>query len=331
MRNRTKLLLLTAIALVGAACLLFQKPEGTHAAKGLEQTESGAQAAMVLFPVSTKPNPRAVGMKPVVFNHKLHEGKVQECESCHHTGDPVPCTTCHTVEGSADGKFVTLERAMHATNIRPDKNGKVRESCVSCHQKLYSQRPECAGCHSIVKPTKSDAWCAVCHTDIPTMTKEQFLAGVAGKLNPLENVALAETALMAKHPVNHVSAKRSPYRVTIDTLENKYKPNVFNHTRHIVSLQRKIQGNALAEAFHATAETYCQTCHHHSPATTKPSKCMSCHTVTIDKNNPGRPTLKAAYHLQCMGCHNGMDVKRPRNTDCTACHKLRTAQQEASK
>jgi len=331
MRNRTKLLLLTAIALVGAACLLFREPEGTLAAKGAEQIDSGANAAMVLFPVSEKQNPRAVGMKPVVFNHKLHEGKVQECESCHHTGDPVPCTTCHTVEGNAEGKFVTLERAMHATNIRPDKNGKTRESCVSCHQKLYSQRQECAGCHKIVKPMHSDTWCAVCHTDIPTMTKEQLLAGISGKLPAHENAALAETTIAAKRPVNYVSPKRTRYRVTIDTLADQYKPNVFNHARHIVSLKRKIEGNTLASAFHATPEVYCQTCHHHTPATTHPSKCVSCHTMKIDKNNPGRPTLKAAYHLQCMGCHDGMNVKRPRNTDCTGCHKPATVQQEASK
>ena len=331
MRNRTKLLLLTAIACVGAACILFQEPEGLQAAKGMELTDSGALPTRVLFPVSAKPNPRAVGMKPVVFNHKLHEGKVQECESCHHTGDPVPCTSCHTVEGTAEGKFVTLERAMHATNMRPGKNGHVRESCVSCHQKLYSQREECAGCHSIVKPVKGDAWCATCHTDIPGMTKEQFVAGSAGKLDPNENAELAQAAVNAKKPVELASEKRTRYRVTIDTLVDKYNPNVFNHARHIVSLKNKIKGDPLAAAFHSSPEVLCKTCHHHTPASNTPSRCVSCHTPTIDKNNPGRPPLKAAYHLQCMGCHDGMQVKRPRNTDCTGCHAPRTVQQEASK
>ncbi|MBQ7456267.1 MAG: Nine-heme cytochrome C [Desulfovibrio sp.] len=331
MRNRTKLLLLAVIALVGAASLLFREPEGIQAAKGMEQTESGAPAAMVLFPVSEKPNPRAVGMKPVVFNHKIHEGKVQECESCHHTGDPVSCTTCHTVEGKAEGKFVTLERAMHATNLRASKDGKKHESCVSCHQKIYSQRQECAGCHNIVTPRHNDAWCAVCHTDIPTMTKEQLQDGIANNLLPKDNAALADAAIAAKAPVSYVNHKRARYKVTIDTLAKTYEPNVFNHQRHIVSLADKIKQDPLAQAFHASPEIYCQTCHHHTPATTHPSKCVSCHTQTIDKQNPGRPVLKAAYHLQCMGCHDGMNVKRPRNTDCTACHKLRTAKQEASK
>jgi hypothetical protein len=38
---------------------------------------------------------------------------------------------------------------------------------------------------------------------------------------------------------------------------------------------------------------------------------------------PERPQLKAAYHLQCMGCHKGMDVKRPVNTSCASCHKAK--------
>ena len=331
MRNRTKLLLLAAIALVGAACLLFREPDGTMAADGPEHVDSGAQEAMVLFPASDKPNRGAVGMKPVVFNHKLHEGKVQECESCHHTGDPVPCTTCHTVEGKAEGNFITLERAMHATNIAPSKDGQTPHSCVSCHEKVYTQRQECAGCHNIVTPTRNDTWCAVCHADVPTMTREQLREGIAGKLDPEENAALAQTAIASRKPVSYLDPKRMKYKVSIDALVDKYGPNIFNHARHIVSLKNKIRDDKLANAFHSTPEIYCQTCHHHTPATSKPSKCISCHTPSIDKKHPGRPPLKAAYHLQCMGCHDGMDVKRPRKTDCTACHKLRTAEQEESK
>ncbi|MCR4666614.1 MAG: cytochrome c family protein [Desulfovibrio sp.] len=331
MRNRTKMLLLTAIALVGAACLMFREPEGISAAHAPELTDSGAQPAMVLFPVSDKPSRGVSGMKPVVFNHKLHEGKVQECESCHHTGDPVPCTTCHTVEGKAEGNFVTLERAMHASNIAPRKDGRTPQSCVSCHRKVYTERLECAGCHSIVKPTENDDWCAVCHADLPSLTREQWQAGIQGKLSPAENVAIASSTIASKKPHEYLEGSRTRYRVTLDTLKDKYEANVFNHARHIVSLQRKIANDPLANAFHSSSSILCQTCHHHEPATTQPSKCVSCHTPTIDRAHPERPSLKAAYHLQCMGCHDGMEVKRPRNTDCTGCHRLRTVQQEETK
>lgn len=331
MRNRTKLLLLTAIGLAGAACLMFRGPEGTMAANAPEHIDSGALPAQLLFPVSEKPNPGAVGMKPVVFNHKIHEGKVQDCESCHHTGDPVPCTTCHTVEGKKDGNFVTLDRAMHATDIELRKNGPTPQSCVSCHEKIYSQRKECAGCHALVKPTRNSDWCAVCHVDIPTMSKAQFAKGAAGTLNPHENAALAQAAISAKKSVTYADPKRMNYKVVIDSLVDKYEPNTFNHARHIVSVERKIKKSELAKAFHSTPEILCQTCHHHSPASLNPPKCISCHTPTIDKMHPGRPTLKAAYHLQCIGCHDGMQVKRPRKNDCTGCHKLRVAQKGDSK
>ncbi|MBQ9536357.1 MAG: Nine-heme cytochrome C [Desulfovibrionaceae bacterium] len=326
MRNRTKLLLLAAFALAGAACLLFRGPDGTMAAKAPELTDSGALPVQVLFPVSAKPNPGAVGMKPVVFTHKLHESKVQNCETCHHTGDPVPCTTCHTVEGCAEGNFVTLERAMHATNIRQVKNGRTPESCVSCHTKLYSQRKECAGCHSIVKPNHNAQWCAVCHQKVPNMTQEQFAKGVAGKLDPMEGMRLAEATIAARKEVKYADPTKMNYRMVIDSLVDKYEPNYFNHARHIVSVERKIKGNLLAKAFHNSPRVFCKTCHHHTPALATPPKCVSCHNSRIDKKYPGRPPLKAAYHLQCMGCHDGMQVKRPRKTDCTGCHKLRVAQ-----
>ena len=220
---------------------------------------------------------------------------------------------------------------MHSRNIAKSKDGRTPQSCVSCHEKLYSERKECAGCHNIVKPTMSDEWCAVCHADIPSMTREQWVEGMQGKLDPEENAALAANAIATKTPHEYLDGKRTRYRVIIDELAKTYAPNIFNHARHIVSLQKKVATDPLANAFHSSSQILCQTCHHHEPATSRPSKCVSCHTPTIDKAHPGRPQLKAAYHLQCMGCHDGMDVKRPRNTDCTACHKLRTAQQEESK
>ncbi|MDL2272490.1 cytochrome c family protein, partial [Desulfovibrio sp. OttesenSCG-928-I05] len=36
-----------------------------------------------------------------------------------------------------------------------------------------------------------------------------------------------------------------------------------------------------------------------------------------------RPSLKVAYHQQCMSCHQRMDITYPADTDCTACHSKR--------
>jgi cytochrome c553 len=52
-----------------------------------------------------------------------------------------------------------------------------------------------------------------------------------------------------------------------------------------------------------------------------PPKCASCHGKTADMKLPDRPALKAAYHLQCMGCHERMKVDPVAKTDCTGCHE----------
>ena len=106
MRNSKTLLRTAASVVVGAACLLL----GAGVALADEGSSAGP-AALTMFPVSEKANPANANMKPVIFNHAIHEGKVEDCTTCHHTGDPVACTTCHTVEGKAEGNYITLERA----------------------------------------------------------------------------------------------------------------------------------------------------------------------------------------------------------------------------
>lgn len=96
MRNSKTLLRTAASVVVGAACLLL----GAGVALADEGSSAGP-AALTMFPVSEKANPANANMKPVIFNHAIHEGKVEDCTTCHHTGDPVACTTCHTVEGKA--------------------------------------------------------------------------------------------------------------------------------------------------------------------------------------------------------------------------------------
>lgn len=320
MRNGTSLLLLAAIALAGAACLTALGA-GSVTAAALEPTDSGAPSAIVMFPVGEKPNPKGAAMKPVVFNHLVHEKKIDNCETCHHTGDPVSCSTCHTVEGKAEGKFITLDRAMHGTNIAKRAKGNTPVSCVSCHEQQTKDRRECAGCHAIVTPKRDQAWCATCHTITPSMTPEQMQKGINGTLLPGDNEALAAETVLAQKPVTPVSPMLAPLKVVIDSLADKYEGSNFTHSRHLTSLMEGIKDDKLAQAFHNQPELLCATCHHRSPLSLTPPKCGSCHTKEIDKANPGRPNLMAAYHLQCMGCHKGMNVARPRDTDCTTCHK----------
>ena len=44
-----------------------------------------------------------------------------------------------------------------------------------------------------------------------------------------------------------------------------------------------------------------------------------CHGIRFDPKELGKPGILAAYHRQCMGCHEAMDQK-PKALDCVKCH-----------
>ena len=112
-----------------------------------------------------------------------------------------------------------------------------------------------------------------------------------------------------------------PEIVTIDKLSSQYGSVELPHRRIIGALINDIEGNKLANYFHSEKGTVCQACHHNSPVTTTPSACSNCHGKPFDELNPLRPGLKAAYHQQCMGCHDSMGIEKPKSTDCVGCHK----------
>lgn len=316
------------LAMLLAACFRLADPGPACAAPALEPTDSGAPSAIVIFPAGETPNPRAAAMPPVAFNHVVHEKWMnksgKDCVVCHHTGDPVACTTCHTVQGSKEGNFVNLERAMHAVEIARRPDGDTPSSCVSCHVAQTRERRDCAGCHTRLvsrEAREKDPWCNVCHTITPSMTAEQLQAGIAGKLPAGQNEKLAEETVLARKQQKYWSPMLAPYKIKIDTLEKRYEPCVFNHRHHVTSMLERIENCQLAGAFHTQAATICMTCHHNSPASATPPKCSSCHSKTLDWLPVARPNLMAAYHLECMSCHKDMKVARPRNSDCATCHK----------
>jgi hypothetical protein len=82
-----------------------------------------------------------------------------------------------------------------------------------------------------------------------------------------------------------------------------YQPVRFMHGKHISLVNED-----------------CSKCHHLRPADPEASEtvaCSSCHQKSFDPAIPERVGLKAAYHLQCMTCHQDMK-KGP--VDCLGCH-----------
>ena len=71
---------------------------------------------------------------------------------------------------------------------------------------------------------------------------------------------------------------------------------------------------------HATVVRDCAECHHMRPADPEAKEtvsCAACHRDAFDAKALGRPGLKAAYHQQCMGCH---EERNQGPVGCTDCH-----------
>ena len=281
----------------------------------------GQPDATVLLPVNNAKRPVGApeaGMKPVVFNHKAHEASVDSCRTCHHVRIE-SCTVCHTVDGNKDGNFVKLADAMHAKTSD--------SSCVGCHQQTVMQKKECAGCHGAVPVMPADS-CATCHKDVKGITSAQIADGSAFDLTKEQLADIAAKDLAAQPaPAKPFPAVEVPETVTIGALSNDFEPSVFPHRKIYEALVKGAADSGLASAFHTSPTAMCAACHHNSPIADlkTPPKCASCHGIEADKmaTSVNKPSLKAAYHQQCMACHDRMKIEKPAATDCAGCHTPR--------
>jgi hypothetical protein len=242
-------------------------------------------------------------MKLVPFNHKAHESYNATCRSCHHASLSA-CAQCHTVQGSEEGDFVKLERAMHRL--------KTRQSCMGCHERKQQERA-CAGCHtSFEKKRQQDPLaCQNCHqTEISSSA-------------PPSNSALLAASVLEARPAMTATFDDEliPETVKIDSLTDKFEAVKLPHRKIVNALFNDIKDNKLAKYFHREKGTLCQGCHHNSPAAKNPPTCGSCHGRPFNEKDPFKPGLMAAYHQQCMECHREMGIQKPVATNCNACHR----------
>jgi hypothetical protein len=240
-------------------------------------------------------------MARVAFNHRAHESYADYCRTCHHAA-MTPCADCHTLRGNTAGKGVKLAQAMH----QPDST----ISCVGCHGRRQAE-PECAGCHGAIPPARSwnnQTSCKVCHS-APDPAPED------------DAKALAAAQVAARRTIQEPPAwEEIPETVTIGHLKNQYEAAVMPHRQIVRKLADRIRDSRLAAAFHDTPLTLCQGCHHNSPAGLKPPQCRACHGRTSDASDLSRPGLMAAYHEQCITCHERMGLAKPDTRECIGCH-----------
>jgi hypothetical protein len=114
-----------------------------------------------------------------------------------------------------------------------------------------------------------------------------------------------------------------PEKVTIKILEKQYQPAIFPHRKIVRKLIEISNEDRMATGFHQSINTLCRGCHHQSlpeaeARKNKPPYCRNCHALSFDAQNLNRPRLLAAYHRQCLGCHEKMQLKQ---TGCKDCHE----------
>ncbi len=258
--------------------------------------------ATLILPVQTEG--QAARTQPVVFNHLRHETAVTTCRACHHA-ELNPCVDCHTTDGMEKGGGVNLMQSMHKTGTS--------ESCLGCHEER-TEEAACAGCHAAMPLADQDEEsCSACHTALPDPDVD------VGRMADEEKRAMA-TALLEARPAEKpvVSIEDVTETVTIEIMVDQYKAVELPHRKMYVALRKGAADSELATWFHNGDTTLCQGCHHNSPEDLKPPKCASCHNQPDTDTNPLMPGLRGAYHQQCIGCHQAMNIEK---TGCTDCHE----------
>ncbi|WFS61892.1 cytochrome c3 family protein [Pseudodesulfovibrio thermohalotolerans] len=272
-----------------------KQPDAVLMAPGAKDKEAEAKAG-------DKPS----GMAPVAFDHKLHEAKSDSCMTCHKDG----------VNAKLNASF----EALHNVNDPA--------TCVGCHVQ-EQKKPECAGCHEARPAAKalSENSCVTCH-NVDVTAEPGFRLMASAPVNPAamskeEKEAMAAKVIAARPETQAMVAEKDiPEFVNIEALADQYQPSKMPHRKIVLTLMKGMKDNRLAATFHTSPEAVCAGCHHNAPATLTPPKCASCHGKPFETE--GRPGLKAAYHGQCMSCHQEMKLEKPAATNCVACHEKKT-------
>lgn len=243
-----------------------------------------------------------VRMKVVPFSHKLHEPRTQFCNTCHHNSLE-KCINCHTLQGDPKkGGGVSYERAFHSPTSR--------QACNGCHN-TEKHNITCAGCHHVLGDQQSQSSCRICHRGPAD--------GRWPDSKPISDI---------------VDTQKVPERIKIKTLQKEFEPADFQHVKIIKRLVAISNQSSLAKWFHDGSQPLvCDSCHHRTPVDAGNSfpKCISCHGRAQDTATLGKPGILAAYHRQCMECHENMRQK-PLSLECVKCHaaKQQTGAQASS-
>lgn len=237
----------------------------------------------------------------VPFSHIDHEGVTRSCRTCHHQTLEA-CTNCHTLKGTKESDGVTLHEAMHEMMTN--------HSCVGCHD-TKKTAVQCAGCHDRMEQGRlSEEACDKCHKGpLPeNLESERARFTSFDAFRP----TASEMALT-------FSPDDIPETVEISVVANEYQPAKMPHRKIIDKLSQNIKDSDEATYFHGSEDVVCEGCHHQSPLGKRPPLCERCHEArAVRSEQLFRPDTLAAFHQQCLGCHESMKLEKP--SDCYGCH-----------
>ncbi|ROQ89823.1 tetrathionate reductase family octaheme c-type cytochrome [Desulfosoma caldarium] len=132
----------------------------------------------------------------------------------------------------------------------------------------------------------------------------------ASETVPLVKEVVKETPVERKRRLGDAFPKLTDLTIDYMVLKSPMIEAEENHYGYVRFMHKK----------HAVVVGDCTVCHHYrpkDPAAKETTRCSACHQKAFQAGMPERPGLKAAYHLQCVGCHMERD-KGP--VGCTECH-----------
>jgi len=101
-----------------------------------------------------------------------------------------------------------------------------------------------------------------------------------------------------------LSSDQGPDFAVLNELEALYEPVVFSHKMH--AKMTNMSGG-------------CTQCHHFTPTNQSHPPCKDCHSAEVVHQNLNQPCLKAAYHRQCISCHQDWSG----DANCEKCHVMK--------
>lgn len=140
--------------------------------------------------------------------------------------------------------------------------------------------------HETIHPQMND-YCRTCHSCNNPSAEEPCLINC-----PRHGAEFSDAHIF----------EEGPNIVVIDKLSNLYGPVVFAHELH-ASMSDMSGG--------------CTLCHHYAEKSGEIPACSKCHLDKFDIKTIDEPSLKGAYHRQCLGCHREWSHENA----CQFCHK----------